>query len=297
MFGKKKEPSALDRYVDPISDFSSSDLKRGIWFIKHKETLKRIFLTSFIVIDVVLFGYGFWGWGSYLFIGYNQDRLNEARMVAGFQNYAGQQVRYEATDLQFGTPEVFQSTEGKYDFVINVDNLNERWVAKITYHFTYNGGMTGKGEAILMPGARQPLVVYGMDAPSRPSSVRFQPDSIEWRSIDPHLVSDVKDYLEKRNQFSVSDVAFTKAGEADISSDRLTFTFANNSVFSYWSPTFIVELKDGSKRVGVASLTIEQFLASTSQPVDMRFFTANLFVTDVSVYPTINFFNQDEFIE
>jgi len=297
MFGKKKEPTALDRYEDPLSGFSSTDLKRGIWYVEHRELLKKIFMISFILFDVGFLGYALWGWGSYMIVGYTQDKQNEARSVAGFQNYAVQQTRYEASDLTFALPEVFQSADDVYDFVIDVDNPNERWVARVRYQFTYNGGVTEEREAILMPGVHQPIVVFGVHEVTRPSAVRFQPLSIEWRSIDPHVVFDIQDYLEKRNQFAVSDVSFTRAGDADIGGDRVTFTLANTSVFSYWDPQFFVELKDGQKRQGIAQVTIDQLLKQSVRPVDIRLFGPNLFVTDVTLYPTINFFDQDVFME
>ena len=297
MFGKKKESDALDRYEDPLSGFSSTDLKRGIWYVEHRDLLKRIFMTCFIFFDIGFLGYGLWGWGSYMIVGYTQDKQNEAQSVAGFQNYAVQQARYEASDVQFGVPEVFQSADDVYDFVIDVDNPNERWVARVRYQFTYSGGMTEEREAILMPGVHQPMVVFGVGAVTRPSSVRFQPLSVEWRSIDPHAVFDIKGYLEKRNQFEVSDVSFTRAADADIGGDRLTFTLSNNSVFRYWTPQFFVELKDGQKRQGIALVTIDQLLEQSVRPVDIRLFGSNLFVTDVTLYLTINFFDQGAFME
>ncbi|PIR76308.1 MAG: hypothetical protein COU32_02825 [Candidatus Magasanikbacteria bacterium CG10_big_fil_rev_8_21_14_0_10_42_10] len=296
MFGKEKKEDILKRYEDPISGFSSQDLKRGIWYVQHRDQIKKIGIACFILFDVLFFGYGFWGWTSYLLIDYTHDRENDVALVAGFQNYALQHVRYEATPLQFGTPTVYKSGDQKYDLVIDVDNPNKRWVARVRYQFSFNGGMTEEKELIIMPGAHQLLPILGVDASTLPSGIRFQPLSIDWRSIDPHLVYDVADYIGKRNQFIVNDVTFTSAGDADISGDRVTFTVTNASVFNYWSPQFFAELKDGPKREGVVLITLDQSNAGDVIPVDIRLFGGNMFVTDVTLYPLFNFFDQQEFM-
>lgn len=294
---KKKAEDKLSQYEDPIGGFSSRDLRLATWYVKHKEQLRAVGIACLVIFDIALITFGFWGWAEYAIIGYRQDRQMLANQIFEVENYAAQQARYGARELQFGTTAVYQSGTDRYDFVVDVENSNTRWVADITYQFSYNGGVTDEQTMTLMPGARQPLVVFGVESVGTPSALRFQPLSISWRSIDPHIVPDPAAYLTKRNVFVPGDVSFFFANDADTGGHRIMFSVLNNSVFSYWEPQFIVELRDGDIRQGLLLVTLDEFRAGEIRTVDLQSFATNLFVSDIVLHPLIHFFDANEYME
>ncbi len=293
---KKKENDTLSRYEDPIGGFSSRDLRLATWYVRHKDQLRAIFVICFVIVDVALVGYGFWGWAEYAIIGYRQDQTMLANQIVEVENYTIQQSRYSARDIQFAAPEMYESGIDRYDFVIDAQNPNQTWVAYITYRFVYSSGATETQVVALMPGTRRPLVALGVGSSVTPSAVRFQPINISWKRINAHDVADPADFLAKRNNFVPGEVEFFFASDDDTGGHRIVFDVTNDSVFSYWAPQFLVEFRDGNKREGITLVTIDEFSAEATETVNIQVFSENLFVSDVVLHPTVDFFDAGEYM-
>lgn len=297
MFGKKKKDNPLARYEDPIGGFSSRDLRIATWYISHKEKIQAILVLTFGSIALVLFLYGVGMWIFYASVGYPQDVQTLEQLPYEFQNYEAQHVRYGAKIVTYGTLQIFQSGTDVYDFVIDATNPNEQWIAEVSYFFQYTGGQTAVEYLTLLPQTTQPLSVLGHTLSGQPRNSTFHVEQVTWKRIDPHVISDVPEYLSSRNIFTVQDVLFDDGGQDVFGGHRLDFTVTNNSLFSYWSPSFYVSLQDGERRVGGARIQIDQFMTSTTVPIQLRIFRDDFFADSVRLYPLINFFDQDEFME
>jgi len=236
-------------------------------------------------------------WIFYASVGYPQDVQTLEQLPYEFQNYEAQHVRYGAKIVTYGTLQIFQSGTDVYDFVIDATNPNEQWIAEVSYFFQYTGGQTAVEYLTLLPQTTQPLSVLGHTLSGQPRNSTFHVEQVTWKRIDPHVISDVPEYLSSRNIFTVQDVLFDDGGQDVFGGHRLDFTVTNNSLFSYWSPSFYVSLQDGERRVGVARIQIDQFMTSTTVPIQLRIFRDDFFADSVRLYPLINFFDQDEFME
>jgi hypothetical protein len=296
MFGKKKQPDLLSRYEDPTGGFSSRDLRVATWYVRHKDQVRALCIITFSLFDAVLIGYGLWGWGMYATVGYTQDRNMYVQQTYEFPNYEALHAQYGARPLQFASVDVYASGNERYDFAVDVQNSNIGWVAFVTYQFLYAGGETEVRTVPIMPGVRQPLVSIGTKTNGLPSTVRFSPVSIAWKHVNRHDVSDVQDFLAKRNSVTVSDVTFVSAGETGAGGHQITFDLQNSTVFSFWSGQYVVEFRDLDRRTGVAQLILDQFEAGSVERVDLRSFAPTLSVSDVIAHPQINFFDQTEYM-
>ena len=296
MFGKKKEADKLSQYEDPIGGFSSRDLRLATWYVRHKDQLRAIFVIFFILVDIALVGYGFWGWAEYAIVGYRQDQVMLANQIVEIEDYRSQQVRYAARDIQYASPEMYENGTDRYDFVIDAQNPNDAWVAYVTYQFVYSSGATESQTVAIMPGSRQPLVSVGVSSSVRPGAVRFEQLDVRWRSINPHVVPDPAEYLGLRNTFSHGEVTFFFASDDNTGGHRVIFDVTNESVFSYWAPQFLVELRDGKKREGVILVTLDEFGAEETETVNIQLFAEQVFVSDVVLYPLVDFFDAGEYM-
>lgn len=296
MFGKKKEADKLSQYEDPIGGFSSRDLRLATWYVRHKDQLRAIFVIFFILVDIALVGYGFWGWAEYAIVGYRQDQVMLANQIVEIEDYRSQQVRYAARDIQYASPEMYENGTDRYDFVIDAQNPNDAWVAYVTYQFVYSSGATESQTVAIMPGSRQPLVSLGVSSSVRPGAVRFEQLDVRWRSINPHVVPDPAEYLGLRNTFSHGEVTFFFASDDNTGGHRVIFDVTNESVFSYWAPQFLVELRDGKKREGVILVTLDEFGAEETETVNIQLFAEQVFVSDVVLYPLVDFFDAGEYM-
>lgn len=301
MFFKKKEKTNLERYQDPTGELSTRQLGVSQWFVKNKILLEKIGIGILIAWCVVTVGFSLWKWGDYLIFGYVEDKEMFARQVKETPNYAAIQPLYSARDLQISRPEVFSSGIGKYDFVVDVTNPNERWVAILTYKFTFAGGETETGQTILLPDSKRPVVIFGHEKDSFPTGANFVIEDIAWKQINAHAMPDIEDYIDQRLIFSAENFSFTSArGGQTLSAHHIAFDLKNETVYSYWSPQFYVELLgglDASNRLGIIPITLSEFRAGDVETIELSSLAEGINVVEVGIYPVINIFDQEEFME
>lgn len=293
----KKEVSPLSQYIDPSGDLSTSDFKRGYWYVTHKLLLRKIVIGLLLVWSSVTIGIGLFVWGQYLFVGYwaDEDLLISESMT--FQNYAALQPLYEAQPLSFEQSRLFQAADGKYDFVTMVYNPNEKWVGTVTFHYVYADVITPSEQQTVLPGATQALIIYGHETPTYPSDARLIIDDIAWQRVDPHIVKDPGAYMDERLRFRVDEFTFTRpGGEVSVLTNALDFTLTNTSVYSYWDASFHLLLQRGDILVGVIPLSELQFRAGDVRDVNIFTFADLNQVDSIEVLPRMNVFDPSVFM-
>jgi len=208
------------------------------------------------------------------------------------------QVLYSAKPLQIGNIEVYNSVSNLYDFVARTTNPNDRWLAKLTYKFTYAGGETETRTEVLWPGTSRPVAVFGVPAGAYPGYPNFVIEKIEWEHFNPHEMQDVKGFIAVHSMFTTENFVFTSASRsAGILNHIIQFDLYNDSAYGFWDPEFYVELKDGGQTVGMIYLAQDKFKAGEKKKIDLRSWVDSLSVSDIVIWPTFNIFDQDEYMK
>jgi len=298
---KKSKKDPLKGYVDTTGTLSNTGLRRAEWFVRHRELLRRMLIGVLGVWCVVTIGFSLWQWGDYFVFGYVEDREMILSQVRNAPDYHATHMRQSPADIQVSRAEVFVAADQKYDFAVDVSNPNERWVAILTYKYTYSGGETASQKTMLMPGVRRPVVVFGHDAGSFPRQVQLVLDDVSWKRISTHDIGDPLGYTKERLVFRTENFSFTPArGEETAAAHSVVFDLHNDSAYNYWSPTFYVELLSGftgEQRVGMLFLSVNTLRSGEMQEVDIRSFAKDLSVSSVRIHPVIDVFDPGEFME
>lgn len=295
---QNKGGDRLSRYEDPTGEFPNRELKMAEWYLRHKLLMQKIGTGLLVAWCVITIGYSLIAWGNYLIFGYVEDRDMAIRQAMEIEDYENIQALYGAADLKVSQVDVFRPAENKYDFVVEVTNPNERWLAHLSYKCVYSGGETELFQTTLLPGAKRPVIVFGHESDTYPTNVKFVIEAVDWESIDPHVVFDVEQYMAERLIFTIGNFSFTKASTAaDIPSHIVEFDLYNDSAYSYWEPEFYIELLRNNSLVGVMYLLAEQFGSAEMRHIDLRSVAEQLDVDDVRITPIINVFDEDVFIE
>ncbi len=298
MFLKDKKQSNFQRYIDASNDLSNKELKWGDWYVRHKQLLGQIGTGALILFALIFNVYALFGWGNYLFFGLVEDNELAKQAVASTQNYYRIQPLYKAIPLQIDDVTVFSPGPGRHDFVARVTNPNKQFMATVSYEFSFDGGKTEVKQTTLLPQEQRPVGILGHETKGFPTNARLQVVSVDWDRVNPHVIKDIEDYVDQRVQFVFSDFEFIKKSAADnIPSNMIQFDIENNSTFSYWSPMFYIELLQGSQVVGITQITIDKFLAREKRSVDLRNTLDSLSVSDIRLYPVVNIFDQNEFMD
>lgn len=295
MFGKKKDDK-FEQYQDPTGEFSNRSLKLGEWYLRNKAMLRKIGMTVLVTWCIASVSYGFGYFIIYLTVGYSQDQILYNNQPSEFVNYENLNYVYGPQDLRVNKIEIFESATDKYDFGTLVINPNERWVGEVSFIYKYSDGETETRQVLVLPGETMPLVFFGHESERHPGKVELVFD-IDWQKVDPHEIKDVAEYMETRKDFLVENFKYTRSSRAaSIPSNIVEFDVTNNSVYNFWEPEFIIELVDGGT-VGYLYVVEEQFFGGETRHIDVRSMLSNLRVRDVRVYPVLNVFDPDAYLQ
>lgn len=291
-----KPSSSLSRFVDVDRNFSNRRLLFSMWYLRHIDVFRRICVGVLLCFCVGTIGFSVWHIAHYLFVGYWQDRVLYAELSRSI-NYAAMQSSYTATPLVIRQTTVFSLGNELYDFSSLVRNENARYVATVSYHYESGGVSSPIRTVAVLPGQETILGEYGFSSSKALSSARLVLDSVAWKLVDPHRLSDVSSFISERIDFSVENVLFTPASPLEgIVAHQLSFDLVNNSVYGYVNPVFFVQFLDQDRVVGIYYLEFEDIGPLQRQFVDLRSFAADLFVTDVRIFPSIDVFDAQSFM-
>ena len=298
LFGKKNPEDKLSRYEDPAGGISSKDLRLAEWYVGHKLIIEKTAIGILSAFAIVTISYGLIGWGKYFAFDYFDDQKMYANQVAEVGNYENLHVLYGAVDLKVLGTKIFRPAKDKYDFATEVENKNNRWIANVTYKYTYSGGETESFSSLLLPKTKRSLVGFGHESFSYPNKAQFVIEKIDWEKINPHDIVEVESYMAERTQFSFENFRFSRASAfSDAPSHRIEFDLLNNSAYSYWEPEFLVELLGNGQVVGVMYFSLEEFVSGEVRHIDLRSVAEQLEVFDIRVHPINNVFDEGVFMK
>jgi len=295
LFSKKEK---IDNYVDPTGELTNQQLKMSQWYVRHKLQLQKIGLSVLILWCVITLGYGVAYLGYYFSLGYSNDQQMAASQTLEFENYALLQKKYQAAPLKIEGLGIFQSADEKYDFVVRGSNINERWVAFLTYKFVYNGGESKIQSTIILPKESRPVIAFGQESAVYPENVQFKIISVAWRKVNPHAVADVEGFVKERMNFYQENFKFTSKNLLNDNLNHIVeFDLTNFSPYNFWNVDLYVELLDGEGVQGYIYTPVEKFMSNEMRHIDVRSLLNDLRVTDVKVYPVVNVFDPNEFMK
>lgn len=288
-------PNRFLDYIDPTGEFTNKELQASTWYVTHRVLLRNILIGLLGGCSVLTLGYSLLSVGHYAAIGYWNDQAQRDRALVGIQSFPLSQSQYAAVPLEFDRPSLFRSAEGKYDFVMRVKNPNPNRMATLRYHYTYTGGRTRSQEVLILPQRGQMAAILGHMTNAYPSAVRFVPESVQWKQINPHRIVDPHRFIEDHLAFRISDLRFERASDV-IPAGRVFFTLENATVYGLKQAEFYVVLFDRDEEVGVLPLTIESFRGGDIEAIELRTLLDLSRVSNIEVLPLVNIFNQSVFM-
>lgn len=286
-----------NQYIDPTGELTEKQLKFGTWYVTYKEQLRQALIVALSIWCTITIGYSLIMWGAYLFVGMSADQNMAIRQIQQFPNYTRAQALYGARDLGISSVEVYPMNEDTYGFVANVQNPNERWIAHVQYHFTFGTKQTQTQTQLVMPQSGHVLASLGFEHGRLPTGASLQIEEVKWEHISAHDVPDIAAYKVVREDIAISNVKFARGSAEDLPTDSLQFTVTNNTAYSFWEYDGYLELLRGNQRLGMMPLTLPQLRTMDERIVDIRLFGNLTGVTNVRMYPLVDIFDQNEFME
>lgn len=293
----KSQKEKYIKYTDPTGDFSGRELKWSMWYERNKLLLHRITVWFLIILSVIVWGIGLWKWGDYLIFGLTESVLLE-QQASRTINYLGGHTAREAQPVQILGVSVFPNSTQKNDAVAEVTNPNKNFIVRFDYYFDFGGTKTPMRKGLLLAGETKPVVELGLDSTVYYGSGNLVLENIAWSRVDNHKIKDALTWQNNRLNFVVSDFKYvSKSSAAAGDASAVQFTLTNDTAYGYVEASFLAGLYQSDTLVGVLPFTLDKIIAGQAVLLDLRTFSPNLSVSEVRIYPLIDLYNEEVYLQ
>jgi hypothetical protein len=275
------------------------EFQYGYWYVTHKVLIRQIAILILMIVSSSLFLTGLVGLVKYYFA----DAAKNAALV---QALAEPQISF-ANIAALGTPQplsvagsmVFSGADNSYDFLAEVDNINEVWYAKsFDYYFTYGAGLkTEPRKGFALPGQHKYLLDLGIPLDTRIADAEVVIENVDWEKAP-----DFKSLEDKILQFqfptktlTTLSTPATTAAPGTTGVMALKVEVVNPGSYSFWAPRFDVLFYRSNTLVGITELTLSQISTGEKQTANMNIFQKLPAGVRVEVVPDIDILNPDVF--
>ncbi|NQV89858.1 hypothetical protein HQ487_00450 [Candidatus Uhrbacteria bacterium] len=265
----------------------------SLWWVEHRDSLRRIGYALFIAFDAVLLLFAGWHLLNAFAIKYGAEERIVMQMVAfGQEDLRGYTVANAADDLEQNDVRVISIGSSRYDLYTELLNPNADWWAEFDYTFTLSEGESQTQKGFILPGQEKPLSELAIESSVPISSAKLVLENIQWHRVDHHLISNYETWSLDRLNLVIEDALFEKETRFDGEVyGRTTFTVANDTAFSYYDVGLYVLLMRGSSVVGVNRTTLSQIVTGEEVEVTVNWFGTLPSATQVVVIPELNIFD------
>ncbi|MDO8668429.1 MAG: hypothetical protein Q7K35_05075 [bacterium] len=296
----KKLEAQLKNYTGP-EGITTKQLEAGLWYVEHKQLLKKIIYGFLILVGAISWTYTIYGFAYYLARGMAEDDLLARQLVqtSGIgHNYV---LQISAQKLAIGPVGAIRSSNGKYDLYVQARNDNQKWWVEFDYYFITAGQQTEKNHSYIFPLETKYLFALAESFTDSPSAAALVMENVRWGRINQHQIPNWNDYYKKHLDILTTDIKFTPAGLSALSEklslNQLSFNITNNTAFNYWETGFTLLLYRGGSLVNINHYILNDFMSGQKRFVEISWPGDIGQVDKVEIVPEVNIMENDIYIK
>ena len=261
----------IDKYKD-LDGLTMKKLNFGLWYLEHKKLLLNLLYIFLALIGVVTWFIFFKTFGYYVMIGMKEDQ----KLVADMVNNPGvtheQVLKTAAQAIQVKSADVILNSNGTYDIVTKISNLNKKYYSNFSYTFDINNEKIGPFNGFVLPSEEKFLILLDQEFSRRPNSVNLDIGN-SWNKINGHVIKDWPSYRDNYIDFTVENKEFSNPRESNLSEKLnlsvVEFDITNNSAYSYYLIDLDILLYSRGKLSSVSKYSLEKFVSGETRHVNM----------------------------
>jgi|GEM_PF-194899 len=289
---RKKFDTYLEKYKDP-EGLSIKRLNFGLWLMNNKSKIRRYIILFLIVVSIIFWLISIITWGNYLFFDLEADRQIINEVIKGGINH--DKVLSESAKKIVIYPQTVLESNGKYDYVVLIENKNNNYYAQFTYYLKNNNDKKYNG--FILPGDSKHLLIMSNDYGNDMVII----DNINWSLYSKHEIPDWEDYKFYHLNFNTENKIFTSSQESGLSGElqinKLEFDIINNTPYNYLGVGLNILLYRDTELVGAYKYIVPNFKSSESRNIKLSWAGAIGRVTVINITPDINIMSKDIYIK
>jgi hypothetical protein len=310
--------------ADPIpgapDQISNRQLSWGLWFVAHREGLKKLGYGLLIAVSVVSWGYTLWGLTDHFLLRGLDLRRAIQRDLATRQNPRAAIIqRQRPKQLEIAEVLLIPNGSTSFDVAARVVNPNPRWLATVEYHLEVPGAPAEIERTVLLPGRDHWLIRLNAESKANPSSAALTFSRIDWQRLSHLDVADPKRFMDERLNVEITQSAFVPPREltlggtgptatgtgpaavpaavAQATVSRAAFTVVNRSAYGVKDLELVVLLRRSGGIVAVNQIVLNDVRSGESRAAAATWFHPLGLVQAVEVIPYVNVFDPRAFLE
>ena len=280
----------IEKYKD-LDGLTMKKLNFGLWYLEHKKILLNLLYILLAIIGIVTWFSFFKTFGHYVLIGMKEDQ----KLVADMINNPGisheQVLKTAAQAIQVKSADVILNSNGSYDIVTKISNVNNKYFSRFSYFLDVNNEKIGPFDGFILPSEEKFLILLDQEFLRRPNSVNLDIKN-SWSKLDGHVIKDWGLYRDNYIDFTIDNKVFSNPKESNLS-EKLNLSIVelditNNSAYSYYLVDLDILLYSRGKLVSVSKYSLEKFISGETRHVNITWPGKVTRVDLVEVRPNID---------
>lgn len=278
--------------------FSEGELKFASFWVRNRVVLTRALYIFLIVVAGLLWLYILWGLVDAFLISYPRESRFTAE-IASNQITISALAADQPQNVSPSPVAVLETTDGRLDMVVDLENTNAQWWVDFTYHFNVSGEQTPSRNGFLMPLSKTSITELGFRPKNRGgATAQLVVDNIHWHRVDPSVVgTSYPDFQNDHFNVAFEDITFTQditIGSQVVS--QTSFDIKNRGSYGYWGMDLIVRLYRGGSLAAVNKINVTHLVPGETRHIDMAWFERLPSITRTEIVPVINFLDQSSYL-
>ncbi|MBT4349589.1 hypothetical protein HOD19_02295 [bacterium] len=265
---------------------SDEDLKKGYWWLTHKEVVAKASIIGAVLLLVLLYVSLFFGFNKQLNALTLDQQSQHLDQTFDWSSYHEQR---KPRQIQISASESFAVNNRLYNLVAAVQNPNNDWsIAKLDYRFIVDGVAADIQSTYLNPGEDKLLMRLGYKVTKAIKKVTVEIVDVSWRRFDSQVPV---------INWEVNAVEYTPAYSVDGSNlpARVTWQAKNLSLYNLWGIDWQVALYNRDRLVAVNQIRTDDWNALESRELEAVWLYGLSSITKAEVFPVINWLDEDIF--
>jgi hypothetical protein len=267
----------------PSSGFTDKQLKFSYWYVSNKLLLRKGLILSLIIINLLLWGYSFYGFMSWA-IDYDRLRQQTLELMFSPSPALGKLEATKPQQLSISSVSSFNGGDS-YNFIAEVFNPNLGWQAEFEYAFVSDDSYS-YFKSYALPGQKKLLLESGRMT----SNVNLEIRNINWKKIE-----NFEELKNIRDRIDIVEQEFIPPTIEDGPS-RLRFTIRNDSAYTYWEINLIAFLYSGGSQASIGYLTTYQLKSGEERTLEINWVKALPNIDGVEIVTETNFLDPKNII-
>lgn len=299
---------------------SERQLKWGLWFVAHRDFLKRVGYGALVVVSVVSWVYTLWGLTDHFLLrGLDLQRAIERDLATRSNPRAAIIQRQRPKPLEIAEVYLIPNGGSSFDVVARLVNPNPRWYATVEVRLEVPGAPQESIRTVLLPGRDRWLIRLNAESKVNPSTAMLSFVHVNWQRLSHLDVTDPKRFIDERLNVEVQQAAYVPPRELTLGTigpvaigtspaavpagippttvSRATFTVANRSAYGLHDLELAVLLRRSGGIVAVNRIVLNDLRAGEARAAAATWFHSLGLVQSVEVFPYVNVFDSRSFLE